>query len=158
MAVRGNVKPADAKLHTTEPVYHANDIALGVTYQIAVGEKRSIAIQTHVTRDCEPTELDALLDKVVKATDRIEAKYRLKELRVLKAQHTKQFAATLEDYSVTQKRWENAWQASGRRGPFKPDGTQESTAKQSLVMQDRLKKEITAIDVEIATLESVVGN
>lgn len=156
MAIRGT-KPVDPELHKTKPAYQGDEIALGITYQMAIGEKRSIVIQTHVIRDCPVEELNALFDKVATALDRVNSKYRMQELKTLKEQHEKQLGLMVEDYGRTMEKHETSWAASGRRGEFKLDGNQKSWQAQQLGTQDRYKKELTAISTEIAALEQQIG-
>ena len=75
MALReANVEPARPDTHTTEPVYSGKDIALGISVQLSIGEKRGIGVQTHVTRDCPPEELNNILNDQMIASAPVASK------------------------------------------------------------------------------------
>ena len=158
MALREvNVEEASPDAHTTEPKYSGKDIALGITVQMQIGERRSIAFQTHVIRDCSEGELNGVLDKTTKALDRINSKYRIAELNTVLAQNMRQLGLTLENQSQTNERWQADWVGTGRKGPFKITSSQQVAKDQSAAMVDRLSKEVESIRAEIALLEKQVG-
>ena len=157
MALReGNVGNAAPDMHTTEPVYSGKDIALGLTVQISIGEKRAIAVQTHVTRDCSDLELNGVLDKVTRALDRQNAKYRMHELQVQRDLRVKKVAEMMENHAQTFSKWQADWDKGKRRGPFDMTSSQQ---QQKVAMDNtfaREKYELELLESEIAELKSQV--
>ena len=157
MALReANVEPARPDMHTTEPVYSGKDIALGLSVQISIGEKRAIAVQTHVTRDCPDTELNALLDKVTRALDRQNAKYRMHELQVQRDLRVKKIAEMMENHSQISQKWEDEWIKNKRRGPFDMTPSQQ---QQRVAMDNtfnREKYELEMLESELAELKAQI--
>jgi hypothetical protein len=151
-----NVGPAPPDLHTVEPVYSGKDIALGLTVQIAIGERRSIVVQTHVTRDCSDVELNSILDKVTKALDRQSDRYRLPELKKQRALSLKTFTNMMQNQSETQERWEAEWVGNKRRGPFQLNQSQQQLRNQADNQLNNTKKDIETLEAEIAELEKQI--
>ena len=154
MALReANVEPAKVDTHTTEPVYSGKDIALGLSVQISIGEKRGIGVQTHVTRDCTDVELNSVLDKVMRALDRQNAKYRMHELQILRDNKVKAVAEMMDNHSLAITKWQNEWVQNKRRGPFDmtPSQQQQKVAMDNTFRQQ--KYELELFEAEIAELK-----
>jgi hypothetical protein len=134
-----------------------DDIALGVTYQITIDERRAIVIQTHVTRDCNERDLNSLFDKVMKVTDRVHAIYRVQELRLdLKREHN-QLALSMTNLGQTKERWQTEWQRKGKRGPFEQTGDQSKLEDQMEVQHNRMRDNVKSLEAQIAALERLIG-
>jgi hypothetical protein len=158
VAIRENkVTSLQPKQHTTEPSYHGSDIALGITMQYALDERRSVVAQTHVIRDCPPKELDAVLSKLADAFDRVGNRYRLRELRKLHQQRIKAAADMMLDAANTEQKWGRAWVEGGRKGEFKPDGNQRTMRDNWHKAQEQAKNDVRMLEVEIAALEPASG-
>lgn len=153
--------PIASTAHKVEAVYSGDDIALGITCQLTIGDRRSIVVQTHTKQSAEPGELNALLDKVWLALDRINARYRLDELKLAKKMQEDQMAAVLENNMQTRAKWEKDWEtqtSSGkRRGGFTLNPQQHNTHQQQVSMIDRHKKEIGAIETQIRETEKLIA-
>lgn len=147
--------------HTVTPTYSGDDIALGITCQLTIGDRRSIVVQTHTKQSAEPVELNALLDKIWKSLDRTNARYRLDELRLARKQQQDQMAMVLDNNSQTRAKWEKDWetQASGgkRRGGFTLNPQQHNTHQQQVAMIERHKQEIAAIETQIRDTERLIA-
>jgi len=147
--------------HKVETVYSGDDIALGITCQLTIGERRSIVVQTHTTQAAPAAELNALLDKVWLALDRINARYRLDELKLAKKMQEDQMGSVLENNMQTRAKWEKDWEtqsASGkRRGGFTLNPQQHNTHQQQVAMIERHKKEIGAIETQIRETEKLIA-
>ena len=157
MALReANVEPARPDTHTTEPVYSGKDIALGISVQLSIGEKRGIGVQTHVTRDCPPEELNNILDKVMKALDRQNAKYRMHELQVQRDLQVKKMGEMMDNHSQTMQKWQDEWVKNKRRGPFdmSPSQQQQKVAMDNTFSRDKYNLEM--MEAEIAELKSQI--
>ncbi len=146
--------------HTVETVYSGDDIAMGITCQLAIGDRRSIVVQTHTKQSAEPAELNALFDKIWAGLDRINARYRIKELLLSKKVQQDQMAMVLDNNGVTRQKWEAEWnqsaQSGKRRGPFQMNAQQINTHNQQQHMIDRHKKEIEALDTEIRETQKLI--
>jgi len=157
MAIReAAVRAANPKMHAVEPVYTGSDIALGITVQMQIGERRQIAMQTHVTRDCSETELNTVLDKATAALDRQNSKYRIQELKILLSQTLKQYSQSSDNLSDTQLKWQHDWFSRQRRGPLELTESQRQVEAQSKGHLERLRNEIRGLESEIGTLENQV--
>lgn len=135
-------------------VYTGDDIPLGITFRMALGEQRELTIQTHTIRDTSAEDLHALLDKVTHAGDRAGLKYRLRELELQKAQRVKEAATRMENFLETERGWQEAWTKTSRRGPFELTGQQLTMRDQAYKMRDDLQRMITDVDAEIEKVKS----
>ena len=157
MALReANVGPAPPDMHTVDPVYSGKDIALGLTVQIAIGERRSIVVQTHVTRDCPEFELNSTLDKVTRALDRQNSKYRLQELKTQRELSLKTLAGMMQNRADVQDRWEAEWVGNKRRGPFQLTQSQLQLKGQAENQLANTRKDLEKLEGEIAELEKQI--
>lgn len=150
------VDPVPPAAHTTTPQYAGDDIAMGITMQLNIGDRRSIVIQTHTTRDCEDKELNGVLDKITRAMDRINARYRIRELESLIKSHKGQLAGAMENYSETMERWKASFPA-GRRGGFQLQGQQVQQHEAMIKMQERFKNDLRDMEAELAEQRRMVG-
>jgi hypothetical protein len=148
-----NVGPAPPDMHTVEPTYSGKDIALGLTVQISIGEKRGIAVQTHVTRDCAEHELNAVLDKVTKALDRQNAKYRQHEIQARVDMQKKKLAEMMENHAKMFEKWQKDWDTGKRRGPFEMTASQQANKVAMDNTFNQNKYELELLEIELGELE-----
>ena len=151
------VEPVRSDAHKVEAAYSGDDIAMGVTYQIQIGERRSIVVQTHVGRGDDPKQLNALFDKVMAATDRVHAVYRLQELQREHKLLTKQFAMSLDNLSETKARWQAEWERKSKRGPVELAGNQREIETNTLKQHDRFRAQLAELEQDIQDLEKLIG-
>lgn len=143
--------------HTVQPVYSGDDIALGITCQLQIGDRRVITIQTHTTRDTEVPVLNALFDKVWTALDRVNARYRLQELKLNKKMQENQLALVLDNNASMRQKWEAEYQTGKRRGDFQMTATQHNSHMQQMQMVERHKQAIADLETEIKDVERQIA-
>lgn len=150
--------PVTETAHTVQPQFTGDDIALGITFQFQIGERRSMVVQTHIAQSASAKEMNTLADKVWAVLDRTGLRYRLKELLLEKQKHADQLALSMSNFAATQERWEADWSRSerGRRGPFVLTQAQQSTRAQHDDMVDRYRKQIAALETEIRDTERLI--
>ena len=146
-----------------------SEAALGFSLQVDLGAGRVGTYQTFLPRDCALSELNAVLDKMSRASDRQRAWYRIEELertlateKKLHAQHTLDRAEIRHRFDTEQETREKivkdklrkmheleaAYRAdhevSGRRSTWKPGATQAQRlqAQQADIeqLQDEMQK------------------
>lgn len=160
--VGAGTDPVASTAHKAEALFSGDEIALGVTCQLQIGDRRSIVVQTHTTQNAEPAELNALFDKIWTALDRVNARYRLKELQLNKKMQQDQMGTVLENNTQTRARMERQWEEESkggarRRGPFQMNAAQHNVHQQQLAMIERHKAEINALDTEIRETERIIA-
>lgn len=151
------VEPVRGDLHKVVPTYTGDEIALGITYQVAIGERRSIVVQTHVGQSTSEKDINDLFDRLMKATDRVNAKYRLEELQREVKLTTNQFALSLDNITENKTKWQEEWERKGRRGTFEPAGNQREIMNNVEKQHERFRQTIANLEVEIAELEKIVA-
>ena len=142
----------------------ADTPAIGVSFQHQLDDHRSIVFQGFVERDCSDHELDRVLDKLRRASDRQKMLAALPSYRIMLAnrkQGLKQEMATHLDLateaSVQMDRWRADWEGRGARGEFKLQGGQKGEMDRLNAAMAGSKQKITLLEKEIADLEAQIG-
>ena len=129
--------------------------ALGVSLKIQLDPMRELVFQTHVERD-DPS-LNAILDRVTGAGDRQAKKYRLITLRRELDINENRLKDMREDLVQIDRREQEEWIRSGRKGDFKLSSTQREARKNAQITDARGQEIIGRIKDEIAQLESEIA-
>jgi hypothetical protein len=143
------------------PVRSATDeekaVAIGVTVQVNLAEGRQLILQTALPRDASPADLNGLLDKLGKAADRQETRYRIPGLKAVRASHIKTRKSLEEDFERIEKQAAVEWQRKKKQGDpvLSPQETQHKI--NAGVNIKRLGEEIKKLDDEIAECEAAVA-
>lgn len=114
---------------TAEP----SAVALGISFQLQM-ENRILAMQSHLPVDADAATINAFLDKITKAADRIEAVYAINNLRKQVDMEKKAREMTIAQKAKLDARHNNNLQiasTNGRRQPLKLSA-QEEAAKNTL--------------------------
>ena len=107
------------------------EIAAQVTMTAQTSSNRSIVMQTYLPRDAALGMYHGVLDKMSTAIDRQEAKANLEGLEAEQALEEKTLKAMEEDYLAVPARARAAWQASGRKGEYKPSPQEQAQKGQA---------------------------
>ena len=161
--------------HVETPVTEAPAIGISLQHQLPgranSTEARSLVFQTYVPFFASEAEINGALDKIVKASERQQAKVELPMLRD-KARHLRKFIArATEDMdrldsqaALLRNGWVQQHQASGRRGEFKPSASQQTELNNSRTQRDNAKttleralEDLADCEAEIAQLEKVIA-
>jgi hypothetical protein len=146
--------------------------AIGLTFQQKYDDYRSVVFQSFVAADCQPAELNHMLDKLRLAAERQKAITHLPTYRgLLKDKQDglkKEIEASYEiqvSHDEMLKRWDEEFARSGRRGPFKQSAAhlQEQTKHQQELAKARqnieiLTKEIAVHERLIADMEKLIAD
>lgn len=145
--------------HGVDPhaVPTATAAALGFSYSVQVDDKRNIVLQSHVSLDCSPAELNAALDKMGNAVERQAARYTVIALRRSLAMQKKQLRRVTEDLVRQDEISHSAFRAAGKKGIFKLTEQQEVHRANVLVTQGRFKEEIEDIERELAAAQAIAN-
>lgn len=133
------------------------DVAAAITVTAQISQNRSIVIQTYLPRDAAIGDYHDLLDKAQASIDRQEARDSLEREKTSLAADQAQLKNLENDYVVMPQRAEQAWIASGKKGPYKPNAheiAQKGVTETNIRgYRDRLKIR----EAEIARLEAVIA-
>lgn len=134
----------------------ADDIAraLGISFRATPANDREIVFQTHVEQDISAADLNVLLDRLAASVDRQAAKAQLVETRKLLEQHEKQRRQMGEDLANVDARALEAWEATGKRGPFKLSPKDQTAKMQATANIARWDEEIAKLRTQIIDLET----
>ena len=146
--------------------------AIGISFQHQLDDYRSVVFQGFVERDCSDGELNKVLDKLRRASDRQKAASALPTFRIMLAnkqqglaQETDTLMGLERDRGLMHSRWDADWRASGRKGEFKvlPAQKAEADRMDQALAQSRqkvtlLKKEIADLEAQIVEYDAKVGD
>ena len=127
-------------------------VGFSITHQI--DEKRGFVAQTHVAQDASPAEIDAVLDKVVAALARQSLKVQLDEWRRKLADDERRHAQMKADMARMDEIHVAAWDASGKKGPFKLGQKEEADKRNAESTLERYVQEIERDRLNIAECEA----
>lgn len=145
------------KAEPIAPVPQGSDLAVAVTLTTALTDRRSIVMHTYIARDASLYEYNVVIDKLGRAVDRQEAKYRLDALLITLKQHEDTLAQLKDDYANIEVRNAAEWRTRGKKGDPQlsaNEQAQKSNAAQNIkrygVEINKLKADIEACKATIA--------
>jgi paraquat-inducible protein B len=106
-------------------------IAIGWSFQTQIDERRILTAQTHVPADADPEQISRALDKIADQLDRMEARYRARQLERQLVQEKRLREEATKAIDRVEKKAQEQYAANPRRAPMKLSQTEES-AKQNL--------------------------
>lgn len=132
-------------------------IATAVTISSQVNPNRSIVLQTYMPRDAPVKDYHLLLDKLVRAADRQEAKANLGGLKTSLASTQKTLKQMEEDFGNIETRAAAAWVAKNKKG--EPKLSDNEVAQKGIATQNvkRFREEVAKIEAEIAECEAEIA-
>lgn len=135
------------------------DPAIGWSMRVAFGgekQPRDLVAQFHVPVSATPAQINALLDKVARAQDRLIRHYKLVELRERFKSLVDLIGRYEHDLVLVEETARARWAASGRRGEWSLEALSgqerqaknsvENSLKQSREQALRLQAEITELE------------
>lgn len=139
--------------------------AIGISMQMQLDERRTIVFQGYVEADCSDEDMNARLDKLVRAGSRLQAQIDLVQARKHLAVVRKAFARAREDLATIDERYNHqkaTAQASipNDRRSVKERGIDsaqvqrtEHERQNALTTIERMKEDIAENEAKIAELE-----
>lgn len=132
-------------------------IAVAITVQTTLTDRRSIVMQTYIPRDAPVVEFHDALDKLGKAIDRQDAKYRLDALLVTMEAHEKTLHQLEEDFNRIDTDASAAWLKRGKKGEPElsaNERAQKGNAKQNIL---RYRMEIKKLQADIDQCKATIA-
>lgn len=133
-------------------------IAVAITLNSAVNDRRQLTFQTYLGRD-EPIGLfHNTVDKLSKVIDRQEAVYRLADEKLRLLSDEMQLETTAGDLLKIPEEVDARWRASNKKGPSQKlpaDTARESQLKTNV---EALRRRIDERKKEVATLEARIAD
>ena len=105
------------------------DLAIGIQLSLTIGQTRSLTLTTGVPLDWSKQELDDALDKLVALGDRQRAKHDLEQTRALLKNEEQNLHLHRQQINAQETAYVAEFQQSGRKGEWKPTGSQGATLK-----------------------------
>lgn len=121
-------------------------VALGFSFQVQFEDRRIMTAQTHVPQDADPAQINAVLDKLADAVDRIEARYRERQLARQLVQETRLRREAAEQADRIEQKAKDGYADNPRRGPYKMSQTEQAA-------KDNLEKTMARHDLIIGDVQ-----
>ncbi len=131
--------------------------SIGISYTCELPGKKALVMQSFVPRDCEPAELDRVLDKIRDASERQFAFGALVQLRLQLEQEEKMAADHARNIAIVDENVKTRWSASGRKGDPRLSAAEETQQRQSYQNVEESKKRIARVKKEITEFEAKIG-
>ena len=131
--------------------------ALGFSIEAKLTQNRSVTAQFFVERDCEKTEIDAQLDKVMSALERQEAKGLVKGLKITLERDKKTLEIQVQQLETLKTSYENEWKSSGRRGEYRLAGQQLTNVNNVTTSIGGLKDRISQVERDLKECEAMAN-
>lgn len=131
--------------------------ALGFSITSNITDRSQIVVQSFVPLDASDSEINAVLDKVMKALDRQRAKYLVDDFRLKLTMEENSLASqrrVLEDRVAQLANLKNTYQqeheTSGRRSAFKLDERQKANVDRVQTDIENMKKTVEGMESNVA--------
>jgi hypothetical protein len=128
--------------------------AIGFSFNANLGDKLTLVAQTHVDRDASLSEINAIMDKVRHALEHQKAAAELVEIRQKLKYDEKKLKQLKEDFVAIEKRHQEVWAGSNKRGDFKLGPKEQAERTNALSTIDRYELEIALDKENIAEREA----
>lgn len=129
--------------------------ALGFSITSNIHDRAQIVVQSFVPLDASDEEINSTLDKVMKAVDRQQAKYQVKDLRRKMEQEELILADQINKVADLQNTASAEHAASGRRGEFKLNVQQKTAVDNAHKTITGMEFNVERYKVNIAELEAL---
>ncbi len=130
--------------------------ALGFSITANIHDRSQIVAQSFVPFDASDEQVDAALDKVMRALDRQAAKYQVKDLKKKMEFEEIALKNQVEKVADFQNAAANEHATSGRRGEFKLNKQQEVGLENHRKTIEGMKYNVERYRVNIAELEALI--
>lgn len=132
--------------------------ALGVSFQLPLDDKgRNLVFQTHTDALAEPEAINAVLDKMVNAGERIYARYELKRLRLDLRALNDHVERTKENIKTRRVNWEREHVLRSRKGDWTPTPAQAQEENNDRNTLEQLAKRVKLTEEEIEKMAVTAG-
>jgi hypothetical protein len=128
--------------------------ALGISLSCTINDKRALVIQTHVAQDADQRTLNALLERMCDSADKLDLRYRLKDLKTILEKQEEELPMHEDDLEKYESEVVRTHQASGRRGEFKWAGQHDANRRQKAMNIATVRKRIMDTKKAIAEAEA----
>lgn len=129
--------------------------ALGFSITANIHDRSQIVAQSFVPFESSDEQINAALDKVMKALDRQQAKYQVKDLKRKMEQEAMILADQVEKVANLQNAAAAEHAESGRRGEFKLNTQQKTAVDNAKKTIEGMKFNVERYRVNIAELEAL---
>lgn len=131
--------------------------ALGISLSCTINEKRALVVQTHLSQDTGQSELNGLLERMCKAADRLDTRYRLSDMKLILQKQIEELPLHEQDLVSFEEEAIRKHNVSGRRGDFQWKGQDDTNRKQKAQNVAVLRRRIEDTKKAIAEAEAVLA-
>lgn len=131
--------------------------AIGFSFDCKINDRRAVVIQTYLPIDSTPEQINAIFTKCTDAADRLEVKYRLKDLRLLLEKHQQELPMHEKDLAQFEEAQVREHRQSNRRGEFAWKGAAETNRNNKVQNVAALRHRVKQTEDAIKEAEVELG-
>ena len=131
--------------------------SIGISYNLALGNNKSLVLQSFIERDCEPKVLNAMLDKLRVATERQAAFFALEGAKAELARQEKMAADHARRMAQVDENFKAAWNRGNRKGDPVLTAKERTEQQQAYANAEEIKVRIAMTKKDIADFEAIIG-
>jgi hypothetical protein len=131
--------------------------SIGVSLQVPFLNQRTLVMQSYVERDCEPRELNALLDKLRTAADRQKAFVDIEVTKQALEEAHKQADKQALRMQQVDENIKRIWANGGRRGDVMLTEKEKADQLTAIQNAEKIQNDIGQLSTEMERLQNVIG-
>lgn len=131
--------------------------ALGISFQIGLGDGKQLVFQVHVDAESEPKALNDVLDKIRLAGERQAAFSDLEQLEKVLEQHYDGLKNLETQYAEVESNAKLRHQAEGKRGEFRLSAKEQVDKKNAEQSRGKFHEMIDKLQAQIAIAKGKIG-
>ncbi len=131
--------------------------SIGISYTVELPGKKALVMQSFIGRDCEPKDLNGVLDKIRIAADRQFAFGAVQQLKLQLEQEQKIASDHAVRMAQVDDNIQREWGTRGRKGDITLSAKQQQEQAQSRAHAEECRKRIAKVKADIAEYEAMIG-
>lgn len=131
--------------------------SIGLSYTVELPGKKALVMQSFVDRDCDPKDLNVVLDKIRKASDRQFAFGAIEQLKLQLEQEEKMAADHAMRIAVVDANVKRNWAQNGRRGDPQLSSAEKKQQQEAYLHARESQKRIQKVKDDIASYKALIG-
>jgi hypothetical protein len=129
------------------------DLAIGIQFQTAVGERRQLTLTAGVPMDWDEKEIRGALDKMADAVAYLERRYYLQDLKKFLERREQELRTQETQRDLFEENARKSFGRRGRNGDWRPTGQEQAAIDNYGKTIEAFRGDIKNVRKEIAELE-----
>lgn len=131
--------------------------SIGISYTVELPGKKALVMQSFIDRDCDPKNLNGVLDKIRVAGERQFAFGAVQQLKLQLEQEQKMASDHAARMAQVDENLKSEWDRGNKRGDPTLSPKQRQEQAQAYAHAEECKKRIAKVKADIAEYEAMIG-